>query len=230
MSRRKTKEELNTQLEEQGRSLRLIGEYTAALKKALFRCDDGHECMMRPNDILNGHGCAMCAGHHKTREQFNETLIKNGRTERMIGEYLGTLTKTLFRCEEGHEWMVRPNDIDNDRGCPLCAQFGFDTSSSAHTYILLFDDFIKYGITNDLKRRLREHRRNGNFTLIETRYYESGYDALEWEREVRRTHGGNYISKERCPDGFTETLPTEKLNELVQTCLTHLTQRDTMIT
>ena len=39
----------------------------------------------------------------------------------MIGEYINTHTKTLFKCElDGYEWMAFPSDIRNGHGCPRC--------------------------------------------------------------------------------------------------------------
>lgn len=39
----------------------------------------------------------------------------------MIGEYINTHTKTLFKCElDGYEWMAFPSDICNGHGCPRC--------------------------------------------------------------------------------------------------------------
>ena len=40
----------------------------------------------------------------------------------MIGEYINTYTKTLFKCElDGYEWMAYPRDIRHgSHGCPQC--------------------------------------------------------------------------------------------------------------
>lgn len=282
MSRRKTAEELNAQLQERGIPLRLIGEYTSALTKALFRCDRGHECMMRPNDILNDHGCAMCAGHHKTCETFNALLAERGSTIRMTGEYLGAQIKTRFRCSADHEWMTTPNSIIggnrnrgclscNDTrlskdevnrrliaqgrsitlfgeykntyehawfkcasghkwlaapgtvlsssGCPRCAKNGFDPTRPAHIYVIVYEGYIKYGITNNMKVRMRAHRRWGDFKIVHTQRYPNGHIPRQWEQTVKSTLGGNHVDSTVMENGYTETLPLESLDALLQ--LTH---------
>lgn len=278
MTRRKTKEELNDQLRSQGRAILLVGDYTAALTKSLFECDVGHRVMMRPNDILNGHNCAICAGHHKTRETFNDQLNKLGRTERMVGEYLGAKIKTTFVCENGHEWPSKPNNILTGRSCPICADtsltkdqinqrlidedrhieligvyknnytpttfrcseghewqtnagtllsnksecptcaiYGFSPLKPAHIYVIAYRDFIKYGVTNKIEQRLEQHRLWGEFNIIVKRACETGAIALRWENHVKTTIGGNYVSREIMGNGFTETLPRSKLNEVIET-------------
>ena len=112
--------------------------------------------------------------------------------------------------------MAAAGLVLNGSGCPSCASYGFDVNKSAHAYVLLFADFIKYGITNVLDVRLAQHRRYGDFTIIWTHLYPTGREALDWELNIKRTHGGNFIARERLPNGFTETLPVEKISEIVQ--------------
>ena len=51
-----------------------------------------------------------------------EEVIQNLPTHiTMIGEYINTHTKTLFKCElDRYEWMAFPSDIRNGHGCPRC--------------------------------------------------------------------------------------------------------------
>lgn len=39
----------------------MVGEFFGMAKKALFKCDCGHEWMAQPNNIRNGSGCPACA-------------------------------------------------------------------------------------------------------------------------------------------------------------------------
>jgi hypothetical protein len=125
----------------------------------------------------------------------------------MLSEYTNARASSLFCCEDGHKWQASPDNVMKKSGCPHCADYGFNPSKPAYAYLLDYGDFIKYGITNSLMSRLRNHRyKNGDFTVIATRLYEHGTDALRWENDIKTTLGGKYATRERCPDGYTETL------------------------
>ena len=93
-------------------------------------------------------------------------------------------------------------------GCPSCAVYSFKLDIPSYGYLLDFGHFIKFGISNTLKVRLQRHKtKNGKFTVIKTKLFENGQDALDWENDIKKKYGGSHVSKEICPDGFTETLP-----------------------
>jgi len=163
-------------------------------------------------------GCPHCAVW--TREEINVKMLDEGRDVEMIDECVSLHTRSTFRCSLGHEWRTAPNNVISGTNCPSCARYGFDVNKSAHSYILLFDDFIKYGITNNLKTRLAQHRTAGNFTLIESKRYDTGREALDWELNIKRTHGGNYVSRDQLPNGFTETLHPDKLDLIISSSKT----------
>ena len=132
----------------------------------------------------------------------------------MIDEYVNIDHSSLFECSFGHQWKTKPAHILNGGGCPSCTNFGFKPDKSAVVYLLDFGYYIKFGITNDLERRLVEHKRNGTYNIIATKEYELGIDALVWERRIKKKFGGKYVGRDICPDGWTETLPLEKLHEI----------------
>jgi hypothetical protein len=131
-------------------------------------------------------------------------------------------TKQIFRCHVGHEWEAELNSLlrTSSHGCPECSVSGFKKDKPAHAYILIFDDFIKYGISNRLKIRLNEHKSNGEYEIHTTRFFERGSDALEWESMIKKVFGGSFVSKYRCADGFTETLSLSRLDEVSTSLLT----------
>ncbi len=47
-------------------------------------------------------------------------LKLSNRTVKLVGEYLGSMTKTSFQCEMEHTWLATPNNILNGNGCPEC--------------------------------------------------------------------------------------------------------------
>jgi len=206
--------DINSRLSD--RNIKIIGHYINANKKTEFQCKYDHIWNAKPGNVLNGQGCPHCSNKVPlTREQVIDRLRE--REIELIGKYLRTNKKTKLKCKNNHEWESTVTNIFNGNGCPSCMKCGFDPNKSAHGYILKFESFIKYGITNDLNRRLREHsRNNGNFLLHKTILFENGFDAVKWENIIKNKFGGKYVDKALCPDGWTETLAINYLNILEQ--------------
>lgn len=137
----------------------------------------------------------------------------------IVGKYTDALTKTEFRCILGnHFWQGIPANILHGNGCPYCADHtggGFKPDKPAWIYVIKFANYIKYGITNNLERRLAVHKRNGKYTVITSKYFAMGQSALNLENDVKNIFGGRFVNKEICPDGYTETLCVSRLSDLV---------------
>lgn len=203
-----SKEEYNQSLIDDGRDVELVGEYLGNKTKSKFRCLLGHEWEASPGNIKSGKGCPRCSGKHKpTTEEFSDWLLNDGRGIEIIGEYKNAHYKTLFRGSCGHEWMMAPNKIKFGRGCPQCAEYGFNPNKPAWEYGFIRDGYLKIGITNHLEQRLKKHRRYGPIILVHQRRHEIGQMALDWENQIKKIHGGSFVTKEKCPDGYTETFP-----------------------
>ena len=56
-----------------------------------------------------------------TSDIVNQRLAAGGRGIRLIGDYLGAVTKTTFACDCGNIWDAIPSSILAGRGCPVCA-------------------------------------------------------------------------------------------------------------
>lgn len=212
---RLTKEVVNERIHDTG--IRLIGEFATNKTKSLFECRKGHQWSTQPCKVLMGRGCPHCAAanHIKSSKKILGDLISL-RGIYLIGEYKNAKTRSLFGCRDGHQWLATPDNVIRGRGCPICAEYGFNPSSPAWEYAFTRDGYLKFGITNDLTRRLNEHRRHGEFTLVHERRHTVGQLALDWENNVKRIHGGRYVTKEQCPDGWTETLPLTLLEDIVK--------------
>ncbi len=126
---------------------------------------------------------------------------------------------TTFSCECGHKWQAVPNNVLHNSGCPQCARHGFKTHISAYFYVFRRNNYIKYGITNDLEKRIKQHETNGKLDLVFTKFYEHGNEALSVENHIKQTFGGQFATREQCPDGFTETLCETKLSNLIKSIL-----------
>lgn len=109
----------------------MLGEYKNSYTKTLFRhsaCD--HEWKTTPSHFQQGHRCPRCTyqkmGSLKrlTKEEFinREPDLLNGRYS-MLGEYITTDTKTLFRHNKcGYEWEIKPSAFHSGNRCPRCNQ------------------------------------------------------------------------------------------------------------
>jgi len=207
-----SKEIVNERIENRG--IELVGEYINARTKTEFLCNNGHKWTTTPDSVCRGHGCPFCDNQARlSKEDLERRLV--GRNIEVASDYLGSQKKTIFRCGCGWQWSNSPSKILSGRGCPVCANYGFNPDNPAWEYAFIRNDYIKYGITNDLSRRLNEHRKHGEINLVHERYREKGQLALDWENYIKKTHGGRHATKEQCPDGYTETLPIESLSKII---------------
>ena len=58
-------------------NIEILGEYVNNATKIKCKCKiDGHEWEVKPNDLLNNHGCPKCVGNikNKTTEYFINEL------------------------------------------------------------------------------------------------------------------------------------------------------------
>ena len=136
---------------------------------------------------------------------------------RITGDYVNNYTKTIFThliCN--NKWEATPSNILAGKGCPNCVERHFNTSKEAWEYILDFGYFLKFGITNNISRRLEDHKKNGEYRIVHIRHHSVGQMALDWENNIKRTYGGRYVTKKECPDGYTETLPIDILESLIR--------------
>lgn len=121
MPRKKlTHEEAQERIDRHGRGIVMVGDYVNAKTKTTFQCSEGHEWDAKPDNVMQGDGCPHCAGNASlSKEIWNERL--KDRNIKMVGEYLGALTKTTFQCLENHTWNATPNSVMKGSGCPTCA-------------------------------------------------------------------------------------------------------------
>ena len=216
--KRLTKDDINVTLRESGRQIEMVGDYIGANVKTEFRCENEHRWLALPRKIRGITGCPEC--HRLSLMSSVESVTSKLKTLdkpiKMTGEYFGVMNNTEFQCECDHKWKAKPHNIFNGSGCPKCAKHGFKSHLVGYGYIIEFDDFIKYGIANQYERRLRHHKRYGDFKVLLLKKFENGKDAIEWEKMIKNKFGGNFISKEVLPNGFTETLALSQKSNLME--------------
>jgi very-short-patch-repair endonuclease len=101
--------------------------------KTWWKCEEGHRWEARYHDIDRGTGCPSCAGViPKTPEDYHALAERRGF--RWLGpEALNIHSKTSWECEEGHRWQARYHDIQQGRGCPVCADRVPKTPADYHS-------------------------------------------------------------------------------------------------
>jgi hypothetical protein len=219
-----TKDIVNQRLRDKGKNIILIGSYTKQKNKSLFRCEECYyEWEATPDNVIRRSGCPICANvsnaeyFTSSKEEFGEYLLSNNRKLILVGEYTKSWNKSLFQCDVcDHQWMAKPNNIKNGKGCPKCAKYGFNPGKPAWGYVFERNNYIKYGITNNLEQRLNIHRRYGEIILHYSEYHEKGIDAKYWETNIKNSFGGNFVTKDKCPSGWTETLSLDHLKEITR--------------
>lgn len=211
-----SKESINQTLKD--KNIELVGEYLGARLVTQFKCSENHQWVASPSNVLHKSGCPYCSGRARLSKEIINERIKDRKLE-LVGDFSTTTQETLFKCLIcKHEWNATPGNIMVGKGCRHCADYGFNTSKSATGYVLVFENFIKYGISNNISARLYRHRlKNGTHTVHTTKEFPTGSDALYWEESIKNSFGGNYVGREICPDGFTETLPLSLLQKISAT-------------
>ena len=198
------------------RKISLIEEFKTVNDKLKFSCKLNHTWTTTVGSVIGGSGCPHCYGNIKwTKSEIDEIIIPMGLE--LINEFCDVNVKTMFKCRNNHIWETQPRVIINNRsGCPSCAEYGFKPNKKAWLYVIKFNKFLKYGITNNLNERLAKHKRsNGEHSIVITKLFENGQEAYSTEKIIKTLYGGSYVNKHQCPDGYTETLNLSMESELV---------------
>lgn len=120
---RRTHEEYVIEVAKINSNINVIGKYINARKPILHQCKiDNYQWIAAPTNILNGHGCPICAGYKKkTHEEYVKELADINCDIEVIGEYIDSLTPILHKCKvDGYEWTARPSALLYGEGCPKC--------------------------------------------------------------------------------------------------------------
>ena len=130
----------------------------------------------------------------------------------------GSNQKRKWRCSEGHTWNAVVGSRAVGRGCPSCAQYGFNPSLPGWLYFLEHDgwELFQIGITNYPDRRIGRHKSSGWIT-IEIRGPMDGSLAKSFETSILkslRKRGASMAHKTdiRQFDGWTEAWTKDSLS------------------
>lgn len=96
----------------------------------------------------------------KTHEEYVAEVAKINPNIEVTGKYIKSNIPILHKCKiDGHEWHVRPNDILNNTGCPVC---GKHTIGCAPKYLNSiwsseYKDFFSKYMTEEQMKSIMPH-------------------------------------------------------------------------
>ena len=188
----------------------LVGDYINTHTKTPHHCTGCNETWdVRPYNLLKGHGCPTCAVKSrasklsKTTEQYIKDLHSvHGERYHLVGDYLGTMTKIPHHCTSCDKtWGVSPDSLLHGKGCPTCAEYGFDPNAPSICYYLrvsspVYGKLYKIGITNKSVEKRFYNDDLQKITTIKTWDFKTGSDARDMEREILAKHSGDRYTGE----------------------------------
>ena len=148
---------------------------TGTNKKVGWKCELGHRWEARVDNRANGRGCPVCSGQ-AVLSGFNDLVTTHAELALQADGWdpttvtAGTGKKVGWKCELGHRWEAQVVSRTWGRGCPSCAESGFDPNQPSFLYLIDHFDLhmFQIGITNFPDDRLGRHKRAG-WEVIELR-------------------------------------------------------------
>jgi hypothetical protein len=195
-------------------------------KKVHWKCNvaKDHRWEAQVCNRTNEKGCPCCAGkkvvlsnclattHPHLLSQWD--YEKNGDIS-PEDVTAGSGQKIHWKCPvaEDHRYEATVCDLTNGRGCPACAEHGFNPQEKAIVYLMQQPDKMKIGITNlygDVceNSRIKRHQGNG-WELVDYTGFNNGRDALNLEQSILTYLDTSNIGRGRAVflesfDGYTE--------------------------
>ena len=187
--------------------------YKHAHAKIKILCPTHGPFEQSANSHLQGNGCHGCAVESKadTRRATNGQFIEKAREahgeeyDYSLVDYVNAHSKISVICPTHGPFEQTPNNHLQGKGCPSCANSGFNPDKPASLYILRATKFnmMKIGISNDVDKRLQTLRRETPFAfeLITTKEFTNGQDAYDLEQQL---HSQYESAGQEGFDGATE--------------------------
>jgi hypothetical protein len=115
------------------RGFRWLGPQVPNIQtKTRWECEEGHQWEATYGNIRHGRGCPFCAGNIPRVPADYHALAADIGFRWLGPEVPNTQTKTLWECEEGHQWEAIFNSIQRGAGCPFCAGVAPRTPEDYH--------------------------------------------------------------------------------------------------
>lgn len=174
------------------KNYKVLGRYTTSSTKIEIQClvKDHGSFMVRPGDLIKGHGCPKCAYNMPTQSEFKQMVSDLNKDFTVIGLYTNARTKVEIKCSnpDHGSFFTTPNCLFKGIGCPLCARYGFQPNKSAILYYFSIDTeagpVYKVGISNRTFNQRYSVADRKISHLIHVIKFENGADALAMEQKI----------------------------------------------
>ena len=157
--------------------------------KVAWKCEYGRKWKATVKDRSSGYGCPVCAGR-AVHVGFNDLATlrpelaaeADGWDPTTVTEF--SSEKVRWKCQYDHRWKAEVANRSRGRGCPTCAQGGFDPNKPGWLYFIDHFDLqmFQIGITNFPNDRLAVHKRGG-WEVIELRGPMDGHYTQQLETD-----------------------------------------------
>ena len=93
-------------------------------EKVIIGCPKHGEFLMKPNDLLSGHGCPKCGGTHRhTNDEFIEKSKQiHPEYDYSKVNYVNSMEKVIIGCPKHGEFLMKPAHLLSSHGCPKCGR------------------------------------------------------------------------------------------------------------
>jgi hypothetical protein len=100
----------------------LSDKYINDRTKLKWRCQHGHIWETQPRAITHGHWCPICR-NNKRKLNINDmrNLADKYNGKCLSNEYIDSMTKLKWMCENGHIWEAIPSSVKSGHWCIICA-------------------------------------------------------------------------------------------------------------
>ena len=159
-------------------------------KKVNWQCPEGHKWIAAIFSRASGIGCPICSGR-TVLAGLNDLATTHPELAAQADGWdpstlkAGSNKKRTWRCEQGHFWTAPPNTRLQGKGCPSCAQTGFDPNQTGWLYLIENDalQMFQIGISNFPDSRLQQHS-NRSWEVMEIRGPMEGHLARQMETAI----------------------------------------------
>lgn len=191
--------------------VKVLGTYINDGTPILHQCVSGHKQLIRPNHVLKGIGCELCARTQRglkkrlTQDQYLLKVKKfHGSSITVLGKYAGAFVKIRHRCNTcSFIWSVSPDNVANSSktGCPKCIS---GTKHSKKAIRWLRDEARRRGI------RIRHAENWGEYKIPGTRMQVDGFHKpsntiFEFYGDIFHGNPALFKPRQKCHPYSTKT-------------------------
>jgi len=181
-----------------------------------YICECGKQGMIRFCNFYKGKRCTDCAGNTKLNFENIKKMFEDAGCKLLSDKYEGALKPLKYICVCGCEANGYVRHFRNGRRCYNCNPV-FNRISPSYLYLVSNSHMLKIGIYNEDSRRLKEHKVNLNFDLLDLIGPIKGTDAELIENTILECLDIKKISRGKSLfnkpfDGYTECWLKKDLN------------------